>query len=476
MAHWLCIRVPQLPLDVFSRGGSEQQPLAVSHNGRRPGVLLCNAIARARGVQPGISVAAARALAHDLIVRPRDPGAEQAALHALAAWSYQFSAQVSLYPPNALVLEVQGSFTLFGGWPALLEKVRCGLAGLGYRARLASAPTPLAALVLARCSREQHVSGYHRLAIALAPLPVSVLDWEQGLIDRLDGMGVRQLADLLRLPRDGLARRFGQQNLLYLDRMLGHCPHPQELYQPPQSFGRRVQLPAEVEQAQALLFVLQRLLLELCGWLEGLATGVQRVVVCLHHRKQQVTRFGLEIRKPGRDAEQLTTLFRERLERLELPLPVIEVELSADEVFALDAGLPDMFDAGGGPEQVNLLDRLRARLGDGAVTGISAVAEHRPEYAWRYTAPGTSRSDNNDRQRPLWLLSVPRPLKTRNGRPQLQGDLRLQAGRERIESGWWDGQDVARDYYIATNPAGSSYWVYRELTGERGWYLQGVFE
>jgi hypothetical protein len=35
---------------------------------------------------------------------------------------------------------------------------------------------------------------------------------------------------------------------------------------------------------------------------------------------------------------------------------------------------------------------------------------------------------------------------------------------------------VARDYYIATNPAGSSYWVYRELTGGQGWYLQGVFE
>jgi protein ImuB len=209
MAHWLCIRVPQLPLDVFSRSGGEQQPLAVSHNGRRPSVLLCNPAAHARGVRPGISVSAARALAHDLVVQTRDFKAEQAALHALASWGYQFSAQVSLYPPCALLLEVEGSFMLFGGWAALLARVCTGLNELGYTTRLASAPTPLAALSLARCNREQHIDVPQQLAAALAVLPVSVLDWEQSLIDRLDGMGIRRLGDLLRLPRDGLARRFG---------------------------------------------------------------------------------------------------------------------------------------------------------------------------------------------------------------------------------------------------------------------------
>jgi protein ImuB len=468
--------MPQLPLDVFSRSGSEQQPLAVSHNGRRASVLLCNPAASTRGVRPGISVAAARALAHDLIVQPRDFKAEQAALRALASWSYQYSAQVSLYPPCELLLEVAGSFMLFGGWVALLDKVRAGLNGLGYITRLASAPTPLAALSLARCNSEQHIDAPHQLAAALAVLPVSVLDWEQSLIDRLEGMGVRRLGDLLRLPRDGLARRFGQHSLLYLDRMLGRCPHPQALYQPPQIFRHRLQLPAEVEQAPALLFALQRLLLELCGWLGGQGAGVQRVDIRLWHREQQVTHLRLGIQSPGRNAEQLTTLLRERLERLELPSPIIEVELYAGETVRLDAASRDMFDHNSKAEQINLLDRLRARLGDQAITGISAVAEHRPEYAWRYSDPGDSKKHCSSQQRPLWLLPVPRLLITRDGRPQLQGKLRLESSRERIESGWWDERDVARDYFIATNPAGSRYWIYRELTGERGWYLQGLFE
>ena len=71
---------------------------------------------------------------------------------------------------------------------------------------------------------------------------------------------------------------------------------------------------------------------------------------------------------------------------------------------------------------------------------------------------------------------MPRQLKTRSGRPQLQGELKLEPGCERIESGWWDEQDVARDYFVATNSFGSCYWIYRELSGERHWYLQGVFE
>jgi protein ImuB len=476
MAHWLCIRIPQLPLAVFSRSGSKHQPLAVSHQGRPVSVLFCNAAARKRGIQPGLTVAAARALAHDLVVRPRNSRAEQQALQALAAWAYQFSSQLSLYPPGELLLEVQGSFSLFGGRAALLANIRTGLSELGYNARLASAPTPLAALSLARCDSEQNIDVLQGLPAALASLPVSVLDWEQALLDRLDGIGVHRLGDLLRLPRDGLARRFGQQSLLYLDRMLGRCPHPQTLYQPPQVFSRRLLLPAEVCQAEGLLFVLQRLLLEMCGWLQGLGLAIQQVNVCLLHREEEVTQLRIGVYKPTRDAAQLNTLLREHLDSLVLRSAVIEVGLKAGETVRLDEQVQDLFDMAERPDDIGLLDRLRARLGYESVTGISAVAEHRPEFAWRYSVPGDSQKDSNGRQRPLWLLPVPRPLKVHNGHPLLQGRLQLQPDRERIESGWWDERDMARDYYIATTASGSCYWIYRELTGDQGWFLQGVFE
>ena len=421
-------------------------------------------------------VTAARALVHGLVVHAIDRKAGQEALCSLADWAFQFSSRVSLYPPYALLLEVQGSFTLFGGQATLLKNLRTGLAALGYKTRLAGAPTPLAAFGLARCGSGQMIAAQHQLAAALAPLPVSALDWEQDLLDRLDGMGVRRLGDVLRLPRDGLARRLGQQSLLYLDRMLGRCPDPQELYQPVQEFKRHLQLASEVEQAQALLFVLQRLILELCGWLQGQGGGVQSFTVRLLHRERRHTDLCIGMHRESRDAGQFTALLRERLERLELQQPVSEIELCAGQAVKLDARSLDLFEKADAQEQIDLLDRLRARLGDKAVQGLSAIAEHRPEYAWSYSEPGVSRKDSRDQHRPLWLLSVPRQLETRGGCPHWHGRLKLQASRERIESGWWDGRDIARDYFIATNPSGSCYWVYRELAGERRWYLQGVFE
>ena len=57
----------------------------------------------------------------------------------------------------------------------------------------------------------------------------------------------------------------------------------------------------------------------------------------------------------------------------------------------------------------------------------------------------------------------------------LQGPLDLATGPERIEAGWWDGEEVRRDYYVATNARGESYWIYREHRDLSAWYLHGVF-
>ena len=69
--------------------------------------------------------------------------------------------------------------------------------------------------------------------------------------------------------------------------------------------------------------------------------------------------------------------------------------------------------------------------------------------------------------RPFWLLPLPAPL--------ARGSVTLLAGPERIESGWWDGDDVRRDYFVAEDSRGSRLWVFRERGGEGRWYLHGIF-
>ncbi len=474
--RWLCLHIPQLPLDVFRHSGSDGIPLAVCSEGRHSRVLFCNALAQQQGISPGLSVAAARALSQSLRAVPRNPVAERAALDSLAAWASQFTSVVSLSPPSALLLEVQGSLRLFGGLETLLDQVRAGLQALGYVVRLASAPTPLAALSLARCARERHIDGVADLPAALAPLPLSVLDWEQSLIDCLQGMGVRRIGEVLRLPREGLARRLGQACVDCLDRLVGRRADPRLSWRAPERFRRRLLLPVEVDGAEALLFALQRLVLELCGWLRGRDAAVQHIEVLFHHRSNDVTRMSVGLYRKSRDAGAITGLMRERLEHLNLPRPVTEIEVRVDSSLPMESCAADLFAAPDKTGQADLLDRLRARLGNDAVRGLSAVNEHRPEYAWRSVEPGAVGEQSAAPNRPLWLLPVPRRLETQDGWPCLHGRLELAPGRERIESGWWDGDDVRRDYFIARNRSGACYWIYRELDSERHWYLQGMFE
>jgi protein ImuB len=72
----------------------------------------------------------------------------------------------------------------------------------------------------------------------------------------------------------------------------------------------------------------------------------------------------------------------------------------------------------------------------------------------------------------LWLVDPPRRL--------AEGDFSLLAGPERIETGWWDGAEAKRDYFIARTGERSLAWIYRERGGEReerreGWFLHGYF-
>lgn len=48
------------------------------------------------------------------------------------------------------------------------------------------------------------------------------------------------------------------------------------------------------------------------------------------------------------------------------------------------------------------------------------------------------------------------------------------AGPERIETAWWRGRDVQRDYFRVTTTEGTQFWVFRERT-TGGWQLHGIF-
>jgi protein ImuB len=147
--------------------------------------------------------------------------------------------------------------------------------------------------------------------------------------------------------------------------------------------------------------------------------------------------------------------------------------LSAEE-FALPTALhSDMLsgEAEQSEDFSHTLDRLVARLGEEHVHSVKAVADHRPESTWTQitgrAAVEAARPRLDFPERPLWLLPEPKPLQSGAVPP-------LASGMERIESGWWDGGDVQRDYFIARTPQGAALWVYRDAS-DGSWHLHGFW-
>jgi protein ImuB len=481
---WIALELPSLPLQVAERAGASREPLVIAEGPeQRPVVVCANEAAQAAGVNEGQPVAAAKALALDLRVVPRDRVAEREALERLAAWASQFT-PMSCVDGQGLALEVESTLRLFDGHARLASAIRQGVRELGFHAALGIAPTPLAARLFARAqSRGLQARSCLDLASLrdrIADLPLFLLDWPAETLAHLTDLGVMRMRDMLHLPTEGVARRFGQKVAIDLGRLMGTFADPREPYVPPPKFRSRLELPAEADGVEALAFPLRRMLAEMEGALRGRGAGVQQLTIWLEHGRRQRTRVNLEFASPEREADFILSIAREKLGRLTLRAATIALDLRADALLAYapreSTWLPGAREQALGRDR--LIQRLSARLGPDRVFGIGIGNDHRPELTQKIgsdTINAEMVSDTIFPARPAWLLNRPQRLVTQGDQPSYQGTLRFIAGPERIESGWWDTHEVRRDYYVAANERGETFWIFREHRGDQAWYLHGVF-
>ncbi len=432
------------------------------------------------------------------LAAPAAPAASRI-LQTLATRALRFTPRVSLAPPDGLLLEVRSSLHLFGGVQGLRDAMAGECADLRLPATVAFAPTPLAALAGARAGRALEVLDAARLAGSLGALPLTALRWPPELIERLACLGVRTIGQALRLPRAGFAQRFGPARLADLDRLTGRMSDPRERFEAPVRFRRRRELPCESASHALLGAALRPLLDELGRFLTARQCGVLALECRLWHRHAEPTRCVLRLGAPLADAARLAQLLDERLRLLALPEPVRACELRAGLPVSRpmhSAGLWQPGERGGlaAASGVDLIERLRARLGQESLEMLALVADHRPEAAWRVARPEACldtasarpweqapqdghrvRALAADAARPLWLLPSPRLLRQRGALPRYRGALCLEGDPQRIETGWWDGRDVARDYYNARDVHGRRLWLFREREPPHRWFLQGVY-
>ena len=432
------------------------------------------------------------------------------ALTALGWWALQFTPKVARLEA-VLLLEVSASERLWGGAQPLLRQMRessQSVAPLHY-ARGATSLVALARLQAPGLARTLPDD-----------LPLAALAAARPHLATLERIGCSYWGQLRALPRAGVVRRFGAPLLGALDRAYGLQPELYPWLVLPAFFQATLELAAQVETASALLFGARRLLGSLQVWLQLRQCGVLALELgwTMDARRDTATQGQLVLRtaEPSADMVHLQRLLGEHLARVSLPAPVLYLHLRTLETCKLEGRsaslLPD--DLRRGESLPQLLERLSARLGPKQVVQMQACADHRPErmQAWQpasgalfaAVASGTKGRGTHgknpqpeiqkDALYPTWLLATPLPLTLRGDHPLYQGPLTLLAGPQRLEAGWWEGDDCAlRDYFLARNAQSDLLWIYRDrLTGqglggkEKGhgasgaasephWYLHGFF-
>jgi protein ImuB len=429
--------------------------------------------------------------------------------------------------PDCLFLDVTGISVLFGGEEKLEQKViddvaRLGYPGLGYQARVAIADTIGAAWAMAKC--EGRCSALHTLALDCLRLPDEKLHL-------LAELGIERLDQLLALPRDSLRARFGELLLLRIDQLLGAAQEMIVPHRPPPQFSDEWVLEYPAERRDIIEQIARKLIQRIATALAARREGVLKLACRLDCAPGRPVILNLGLFRPSADPEHLWNLLQMQLEQAALPGAIGRVRLDAALTAPLENRQAELF--AGSRHQAErqlalLIDRASSRLGPEAVLRPELTADPLPERAVRYRA-GVGRagvrsgsgaggqseysvlrtqylaSSKQPRRkasqplthfdtalcasqtallRPTMLFSPPAPLTVLsvapNGPPvsfTWQGQAYQVAARdgpERIETGWWRGKSVRRDYWRIETTTGQRFWLFRELnTGQ--WCLHGEY-
>lgn len=439
-------------------------------------------LAHARSLLRGVSVS----------VRPHTPDEDAKKLTILARWALRFSPVVAPDPPDGLLIDIHGCEHLYGGEIQLVATVTSSLERLGFPVRMAVAPTFAGAWAIARFGKSA-ITFVPTDAVchALKPLPLAALRIGSATRSTLAEMGVETVDQLLELPRNDLAARFGRELLIAIDKALGRVPETIEPI--------RISTPPEVSHLfdgpvanfDVIVAVIEKRLGELVDILKKRQLGVCLLRVELHPMKGDPVIVSLEFSHPSNDLSHLWTLLRLRLERVRLHYGVEEIILRAPHTRLITQNQStlwhDDFQSKSSLYSESfgrVCDQLTSHLGP-VVTQAVATQSYVPEKTFYRITPTETKKPNElyPSCRPSCLYETPEPIDVTALFPdgplawlKWQGvavEIIASFGPERISPPWWNGDlPPTRDYFMVQDELGRWLWVFREQESRR-WFVHG---
>jgi protein ImuB len=498
----LCVWFPKWPIQRVWSAKPEldrSELVLFATQNQRPSIFVCGSKAERLGLHIGQPLAEARALLPKGVFLPADFAADRSALCQLALDCQRFSPLVGLEEadlPDSLFCDVTGCTHLWNGEETFLQAVRRYWRKRGYHIQLALTSTMGAAWALAH-NREMSLVPEGDEQVALSGLPVAALRLPPASWGPLVALGLYTVGDVLGLPREALASRFGVILPKRLNQALGLSPETFvcERLKEPLTVSREWEVP--IDDRLALTQLCGLMLRELLSKAGRLGMGLQELEGEARTETGPVA-IGISLVEPTRDERHLMQLVELQLERRTWSGGVVALSWTALRLGYAEQAQHSWF---GDDSQAksskafnSLIDRLSSRLEDKAVLRVEILADSQPEHAvrlvpWTNTIPAKTDTftlhPELSRARPFRLLGIPQPIDVASVVPdgppfrmvwqKLDCRVLRSWGPERIATGWWKAQDVERDYYRAECEDGTHVWIYRDQKNGR-WFLHGFFD
>ena len=516
-----CLFVPDFPVQAVVRLEPELRgkPVAILA-GAAPltRVFAVNQQARNLGVETGMTKVQAEAL-QGIAWRWRSPSQEATAYAALLDCAWTISPRVEDGPKreeqdfsDTVVLDLAGCEKLFGSPEKIAHDLTRVASRVGLTANVAIAGNSPAAITAAQGFADVTVIPDGQEAYRIGSLSLEALRIPFEFVETLHRWGIYTCGEFATLPEIAIVERLGQEGLHWWRLARGNDAHPLIAKGFPVNFEEHMDLESPVDFLEPLLFVLNRLLEQLCARLRMhvLAIGEIKVTLTLErndcrHKEPLLYVRTIRLPVPARDSKLLLKLFQLDLEAHPPGSPVIAVSMLAVPVQARSQQFGLFLPLSPEPERLEItLARIRGTVGENRAGAPMLLDTHGPNgfQQTRFVLPDMQEKQTVREKPPTAVIRIYRPalpatVELREGRPAFLGceGVRRQilafAGPWKRKGEWWSERAWAREEWdvevrtlrpkVQRERDGTDeketalYRVYKDWRTKR-WFVEGVYD
>ena len=409
-------------------------------------------------------------------------------IERLLTCAHTFSPKVEQTNADTVTLDISGLSHLFGTEHDIANVM---LRRIGIPANIAIASNPDAAYHAARGFSGIHVIPHGDEAKYLAGLPIHLLSPPPEIAETLERWGIRTFRDLAALPEIGVAARLGEEGVRLQTLARGEGDRPLAPLGASFRFEEELELEYPVELLEPLLFVLARLLGDVCARLEerALAAIELRVRLTLERANEHVRAIRLPV--PMRSPRIFLKLLE--LDLMEHPpsAPILKVAITAEPSKPRITQNGLFIPLAPEPEKLEVtLARIAALVGHQNVGTPELLDTHRPgAFCMRGTAlhagkdSAAKHSQECQHHLAFRVFRPPKNAKVQasGGNPiyisatGIQGKVRAFAGPWRASGDWWTADAWSRDEWDVALTDGALYRIYCDCQNGR-WFIEGSYD